>query len=113
MVVPIYNREVRVFVVRDIRTAYERIAPQFALSTGANDKCDAGGFLTDGEGLFGTVIQYSELDESVISHEMDHIADELLAYIGYKGKGEPKAYLVGYLNEWIRKEFKKAKVKVK
>lgn len=114
LIVPIYDREVILFIVRDLFKAYQRIAPRYELKAEPSDALSAGGTLIC-DGRFALLFQLTELDEGFVAHEVKHCADEILAFIGHKDCKckEPNAYLLGFLQSWVKRQFREGGLKFK
>src|SRR5581483_2740605 len=106
--IPIYEKDLFLYVSHNARNTYNRVAVRWNL------KQDDDNFkalsIMDGDGSFAIFIRLDQLCENTIAHEVDHTACYIRSYIGHKPNrdDEPRAYLVGHIAGWIKKQLKRA-----
>lgn len=109
--VPIYKAPVWVFVAHDVVKARRRQNKRFGTDP-TLVKGDRAAFYYN-NGHFGLFFP-ADLNSDDIAHEVRHLADEIMDWIGHKGCKckEPATYLNGYLHSRVSDIFHKNKIKI-
>jgi len=109
LTVPIYNVDVWLVVATNPVTVYQR-------SRRFSDAKDAGEFRSlcawNDKGDFGLFFP-RDLNTEDIGHEIKHLADQIMRYIGNPTGSEASAYLTGYLTEWVHKKLRRGGVRLR
>lgn len=113
--VPIFDLHLYLYVSRDAEKTYNHVAKRWGMDR--DTRFDALAIM-DGEGAFAVFFYFDDLTESSIGHEVDHLVNDfMMPYIGQprckKCGSESHAHLVGYLQKWIKRRLKRAKLEVR
>jgi hypothetical protein len=101
VLVPIYDVWLHIVVDEDIKKARAEYNDTFGAKDEGNYRalcCD------DDEGSFGVFFPPESLTRGIIAHEVEHLKNGILAYVGstFDAKNdEHAAYLAGYLAELV------------
>lgn len=112
--IPIYNVNLTLHVTDNATRTYNQIAFHYKMDRVLGDSdaiCQS-----DGKGNFFLVFKRESVSENTIAHEVNHCTDRIMEFIDHNHcshcSNEPRAYLCGYIQGWVKSQLKAARVRM-